>query len=60
MTLKERVLKFESDVIRQTLIECWGSQRKAAEILGVKYSTLHGKIRRFGINPRCPAERREK
>jgi DNA-binding NtrC family response regulator len=43
------VAKFEADTIRTALYFAKGNQRKAADLLGIKPSTLNEKIKRYGI-----------
>lgn len=48
-SLKEFLANIERSLILDTLERTKGDQRKAAEILGVKYTTLHEKIKRYHI-----------
>jgi transcriptional regulator with GAF, ATPase, and Fis domain len=50
LTLIEEVRRYETDLIRSALIENHGNQLRAAESLGVKPTTLHAKLRRYGIS----------
>jgi DNA-binding NtrC family response regulator len=49
LALQEEVARFESDLIRQALQRTHGNQRRAAQLLGVKVTTLNCKIKRLGI-----------
>ena len=48
-SLKEFLANIERSLILVTLEKTNGDQRKAAEILGLKYTTLHEKIKRYHI-----------
>ncbi|MBC7901333.1 MAG: hypothetical protein H7070_14915 [Saprospiraceae bacterium] len=48
--LSERVRDFEVKLIRTALLKTGGNQRRAAILLGVKVTTLHNKIKTYGIN----------
>jgi hypothetical protein len=48
--LQNEVDRFESELIRSALIMTGGGQRRAARLLGMKVTTLHTKIRRYGLN----------
>ena len=48
-SLKEFLANIERSLILATLDKTNGDQRKAAEILGLKYTTLHEKIKRYHI-----------
>lgn len=47
--LKEMMDSVERSVILRTLHKVNGNQKKAAKILGVKYTTLNEKIKRYNI-----------
>jgi DNA-binding NtrC family response regulator len=47
--LAEEVQKFEEDLIRTALTRTHGRQRRAAALLGVKPTTLHAKMKRYGM-----------
>ena len=49
INLYEEVLNFEKGLIRSALIHTKGVQKKAAELLGVKVTTLNVKIKRHNI-----------
>ena len=53
--LPRQVQRFESDLIRQALHRTGGNQARAARLLGVKYTTLNAKIRRYKIPAIGPA-----
>jgi DNA-binding protein Fis len=48
--LQNEVEHFEAELIRSALIMTGGRQRRAAKLLGMKVTTLHSKIRRYGLN----------
>lgn len=48
-SLKEFLANIERSLILDTLERTKGDQRKAAKILGLKYTTLHEKIKRYHI-----------
>jgi len=50
--LKELVDGIEKNVILSTLYRVNGSQKEAAKILGVKYTTLNEKIKKYSIHLR--------
>jgi len=47
--LQEEMQRYESELIRQALQRTHGNQRRAAQLLGVKVTTLNCKIKRLGI-----------
>ena len=47
--LHEEVQRYESELIRNALQRTRGNQRRAAQLLGVKVTTLNCKIKRLGI-----------
>ena len=49
MSLKDLLLKVELNLIIASLNKSNGNQRKAAEILGIRPTTLHEKIKRHNI-----------
>jgi DNA-binding NtrC family response regulator len=48
--LQEEVHRYESELIRDALQRTRGNQRRAAQLLGVKVTTLNCKIKRLGIS----------
>src|SRR5258705_9830221 len=48
--LQSEVQHFEAELIRSALIMTGGRQRRAARLLGMKVTTLHSKIRRYGLH----------
>lgn len=48
--LYEETQNFEAAMIRSALIQTGGNQRKAAELLGLKVTTLNVKIKRYKID----------
>lgn len=51
LCLKEAIDRLERDIIFHVLEQTNGNQREAAEILGIKPTTLFYKLRRMGIIP---------
>lgn len=49
--LHEEVRRFEIDLIRSALSRTSGNQTRAAQLLGVKITTLNTKIKRYKIEP---------
>ena len=49
--LSDLVREFEIKLIRTALLKTGGNQRRAAILLGVKVTTLHNKIKSYGISP---------
>ena len=49
--LSDMVRDFEIKLIRTALLKTGGNQRRAASLLGVKNTTLHNKIKMYGIEP---------
>ncbi len=49
LNLQDEVRKFETDLIRAALVRTAGNQSRAAQLLGVKHTTLNAKIKRYGI-----------
>ncbi len=47
--LYEQTKRFEIDMIRHALFLTNNNQRVAARMLGVNYTTLNSKLRRYGI-----------
>jgi DNA-binding NtrC family response regulator len=56
LSLKEELCRLEIEMIRRALIETGGHQSRAARLLGVKVTTLHEKIKRYGIDPDLAVE----
>ncbi len=54
--LQDEVQRFEIDLIRSALERTNGNQTHAAELLGVKLTTLNTKIKRYKISFVGPAE----
>jgi len=46
---RDEVQRFEIELINSALSRCHGNQTQAAQILGVKLTTLNSKIKRFKI-----------
>jgi len=49
--LHDEVRRFEIDLIRSALSRTAGNQTRAAQLLGVKITTLNTKIKRYKIAP---------
>ena len=49
LDLTDEVHRFEADLIRCALTRTGGRQRRAAALLGIKPTTLHAKMKRFGM-----------
>ena len=49
-SLVKEVERFEMDMIRHALLVTDGHQLNAARLLGMKATTLHYKIKRFGLS----------
>jgi transcriptional regulator with PAS, ATPase and Fis domain len=49
--LSEEVQRFEVNLIRCALARTSGNQRRAANLLGIKATTLNSKIKRYNIRP---------
>ena len=50
--LYEVISPFEKKLIRDALLATNWSQKRAAQILGIKATTLNAKIKRYEINPK--------
>ena len=48
-TLQDEVRRFEIDLINDALCRTHGHQNKAAQLLGIKPTTLNSKIKRYHI-----------
>ena len=53
----EAVERFEIDLIERALRETDGHQKRAARLLGLKYTTLHAKLKHYKIRLPAPAPR---
>ena len=53
--LAGEVERFEVDIIRCALTRSAGRQRRAAALLGIRPTTLHAKMKRFGLNIQADA-----
>src|SRR5882672_7558814 len=51
LRLHDEVQRFEVDLIRSALSRTAGNQSRAAQLLGVKLTTLNTKIKRYRISP---------
>ena len=49
INLYQEVRRFETWLIKRALAEAGGSQTRAARLLGINTTTLHEKMKRFGI-----------
>ena len=50
LKLHDEVRRFETDLIKTALVRTGGNQSRAAQLLGVKHTTLNAKIKRYGIS----------
>ena len=50
----DEVSRFESNLIRRALEQTGGNQKRAADLLGIKKTTINAMIHRYGIDPRAP------
>jgi PAS domain S-box-containing protein len=50
----DEVSRFESNLIRRALEQTGGNQKRAADLLGIKKTTINAMIRRYRIDPRNP------
>jgi PAS domain S-box-containing protein len=48
----DEVSRFESNLIRRALEQTGGNQKRAADLLGIKKTTINAMIHRYRINPR--------
>jgi psp operon transcriptional activator len=53
--LNERMGEFEQDIIHAALVRAKFNQRVAADLLGLSYHQLRGKIRKYSMDVRDPA-----
>lgn len=51
MDFYEQVRMYEIALIKRALRQCKGNQSQAARMLKLKQTTLHGKIKQYGIFP---------
>jgi transcriptional regulator with GAF, ATPase, and Fis domain len=49
ISLADEVERFETNLIKNALLQSDGNQTNAAKLLGVKLTTLNAKIKRYGI-----------
>jgi PAS domain S-box-containing protein len=49
----DEVSRFESNLIRRALEQTSGNQKRAADLLGIKKTTINAMIHRYRINPRA-------
>ena len=54
LDLRSRVLAYERHLITAALAEAGGNQRRAARLLGILPTTLHEKLKRFGLRGSAP------
>ena len=54
LPLSEKLEHFEIDMIRCALIKANGRQKAAAKMLGMKFTTLNAKIKKYEIDWRVP------
>jgi len=45
------VERYEIELIRTALNQCGGNQTQAAKLLHLKSTTLHAKMKHYGLNP---------
>ena len=45
------VERYEIELIRTALSQCGGNQTQAAKLLHLKSTTLHAKMKHYGLNP---------
>lgn len=50
----DEVSRFESNLIRRALEQTGGNQKRAADLLGIKKTTINAMIHRYGIDPHDP------
>jgi transcriptional regulator with GAF, ATPase, and Fis domain len=48
--LYDEVQRFETELIRSALVRTGGNQTRAAQLLGVKLTTLNTKVKRYNIS----------
>ncbi len=54
--LYDEVQRFETELIRSALVRTGGNQTRAAQLLGVKLTTLNTKVKRYKISSVDPGE----
>lgn len=47
----DEVERYEIELIRSALNQCGGNQSQAAKLLQLKSTTLHAKMKHYGLNP---------
>jgi DNA-binding NtrC family response regulator len=47
----DEVERYEIELIRSALNQCGGNQTQAAKLLHLKSTTLHAKMKHYGLNP---------
>ena len=47
----DEVERYEIELIRSALNQCGGNQAQAAKLLQLKSTTLHAKMKHYGLNP---------
>lgn len=47
----DEVERYEIELIRSALNHCGGNQTQAAKLLHLKSTTLHAKMKHYGLNP---------
>ena len=47
----DEVERYEIELIRTALNQCGGNQTQAAKLLHLKSTTLHAKMKHYGLNP---------
>ena len=47
----DEVERYEIELIRSALNQCGGNQVQAAKLLNLKSTTLHAKMKHYGLNP---------
>jgi transcriptional regulator with GAF, ATPase, and Fis domain len=51
LSFNEEIRRFEIELIKNALFQTKGNQFKAAQLLGLKTTTLNSKIKRYGLSP---------
>ena len=47
----DEIERYEIELIRSALNRCGGNQTQAAKLLHLKSTTLHAKMKHYGLNP---------